>query len=161
MRTADDRRSGRAAETAVSCCLGDFFFPSRRLLHCAPTSTEQGATGSHYSVLQGPTHLAHIRQVQSAPSDTCTCDFSISMSAGNGRDSLDSKLFIQFAHNLSTPQVFILAQTSGKHVIRLMAELLAGSSLHVITVFQWSVRSRETFPWRCSVYVSCVVSGRL
>lgn len=151
MRTADDRRSGRAAETAVSRCLGDFFFffPSRRLLHCAPTSSEQGATGSHYSVLQGPTHLTHIRQVQSPPSDTCTCDFSTSMSAGNGRDSLDSKLFIQFAHNVSTPQVLILAQTSEKHVIRLTAELLAGSSLRVITVFQGSAPSRETLPWRC------------
>lgn len=52
MWTADDRRSGRAAETAVSrWFFFSFSFPSRRLLHCAPTSSEQGATGSHYSVL--------------------------------------------------------------------------------------------------------------
>lgn len=57
MWTADDRRSGRAAETAASRCLDRRFFffpPFRLLLRRAPTRSERGATGNHYSVLQGP-----------------------------------------------------------------------------------------------------------
>lgn len=77
------------------------------------------------------------------------------------QDSLDSELFPQFAYNLSTPQVFSVAQTSEKHVIRLTAEVISWPSLHFIMVFQWSVLSHETFPWRCSVCVSCVFSGQL
>lgn len=41
------------------------------------------------------------------------------------RDSLDSELFPRFAYNLSTPQVFRVAQTSEKHVIRLTAEVIS------------------------------------
>lgn len=41
------------------------------------------------------------------------------------RDSLHSKGFIWFAYNLSTPQVFKVAQTSEEHMIRLTAEVIS------------------------------------
>lgn len=66
-----------------------FFFPTRRLLLCASTLSEQGPTGNHYLDLQGPTLLTHIRQVQFAPLDTCTCDFSISMLVENRWDAAE------------------------------------------------------------------------
>lgn len=41
------------------------------------------------------------------------------------RDSLHSKGFAWFAYNLSTPQVFKVAQTSEEHMIRLTAEVIS------------------------------------
>lgn len=82
MQRADDRRLGCAAETAAGRCLDRSFFHSEFPGAAIPYQAK-GETGNHYLVLRGPIRLTHIRQVQSAPVDTWTCYFSLSMLVEN------------------------------------------------------------------------------
>lgn len=71
------------------------------------------------------------------------------------RDSLDSKRFIWFAYNLSTPQVFKVAQTSEKHIIRLTAEVISRFS----SSFYRSFSTKCAFAWNFCLAVLdlCVI----
>lgn len=75
-----DAQGARRRQQQAVVWTEDFSIQSSPVLH---SHTEQEATGNHYLVLQGPGRLTHIRQVQSAPIDTWTCDFSFGVLVEN------------------------------------------------------------------------------
>lgn len=137
MRTADDRHSGRTAETAVSRCLEDFFPHLDISCIALPHWVNKGQLGVIIQSSRGPP-IQHASAKFNLLRQTHALVISLSARWWKTvekrlQGSLDSKLFPRFAYNLSTPQVLRVAQTSEKHVIRLTAEVinwLFSSSYH-------------------------------
>lgn len=105
-----------------------FFFFLHSGFSCAalPLGASEGRLGIIIQYSRGPARLTHIRQVQSAPIDTWTCDFSFSVLVENRWGAADtlarvqlwqeaffSFFFFFFAYNPSTPQVINSSTDSG------------------------------------------------
>lgn len=154
MWTADDRRSGRTAETAAGRCLDRRFFHSD--FSCTALPHRESNWESLFSTPGARPFNTH------PPSSICSnrhMDLWFLFQRVSGKQMrccwyarlgtvLTATFFFSsffFAYNLSTPQVIKVAPTSEQYVIRLTAEgisLLFTSFYHsfspVKCVFMWS-----------------------
>ena len=153
MWTADDRRSGRAAETAASRCLDRrffFFFHSGFSCAALPLGVSEGRLGIIIQYSRGQARLTHIRQVQSAPIDTWTCDFSFSVLVGNRWGAADTLARAQLWLRSST-----LLRRQLKVWVRSITALQQWGLFSVISTFEGSEISPRRLAPFLQVQPSC------
>lgn len=87
-----DAQGARRRQQQAVVWTEDFFFFLHSGFSCAalPLGASEGRLGIIIQYSRGPARLTHIRQVQSAPIDTWTCDFSFSVLVENRWGAADT-----------------------------------------------------------------------
>lgn len=168
-----DAQGARRRQQQAVVWTEDFFFFLHSGFSCAalPLGASEGRLGIIIQYSRGPARLTHIRQVQSAPIDTWTCDFSFSVLVENRWGAADTLARVQlwqeaffsfffFFLHIIRPRLrsLIAAPTPEQYIITPTAEgmsLLYHSSSPVRCVFgDFNIRGFRDFSSPTSLHFS-------